>query len=158
MTPNTGLDENKRTRLEDILNQLVADQALLYTKTRNYHWNVVGASFYEIHIFLEKQYTELAVMVDETAERVTSLGGRAIGSLAEFLRHTRLSENPGELPNSHTMIAHLLTDHETIIRNLREDVKKCEELEDSATEDFLISNIEQHEKMAWMLRSFLQER
>ncbi len=81
------------------------------------------------------------------------LGGFAIGSLEEFLHHTRLEEQPGNVPD----ILHLLADHETSIRFLRQDARKCsEEYEDEGTFELLVSLMRRHEKMAWMLRSYLE--
>jgi starvation-inducible DNA-binding protein len=81
------------------------------------------------------------------------LGGFAIGSFLDFSNHTRLEEQPGNIPN----ILRLLADHETTIRLLREDIRKCvEEYEDQGTSDLLVSTIRMHEKMAWMLRSYIE--
>lgn len=156
MKLNIGLSDGDRTGVVDILDRLLADEYVLYTKTRNYHWNVVGPQFNDLHKFFEGQYEALNDIVDDVAERARSLGGWSQGALAEFLRNTRLQEHPGEHPNAHTMIANLLEDHEAIIRTLRVDLETCvEKYHDVGTNDFLTGLMEKHEKMAWMLRSFL---
>jgi len=157
MNPNIGLTNEHRQGVVKILNTLLSDEYVLYTKTRNYHWNVVGPQFNDLHKFFEAQYNELNVIVDDVAERARSLGGPSLGTLAEFSKHTRLKEHPGQYPNARDMIANLLADHETIIRHLREDLETCaDKYHDLGTNDFLTGLMEQHEKMAWMLRAFLE--
>lgn len=157
MKPNIGLNNKNRDAVVDILNRLLSDEYVLYTKTRNYHWNVVGPQFNDLHKFFEAQYDELNDIVDEVAERARSLGGPSLGTLKEFLQQTRLKEHPGEYPNAQKMLQNLLADHEAIIRVLREDlVTVGEKYGDAGTNDFLTGLMEQHEKMAWMLRAFLE--
>ena len=157
MKLNIGLLEKERTGVVQILGVLLADEYVLYTKTRNYHWNVVGPQFNDLHKFFEAQYNELNEIVDEVAERARALGGRALGTLAEFSQHTRLGEHPGKYPAAQRMLANLLADHEAIIRTLRTDIETVgEKHRDAGTADFLTGLMEQHEKMAWMLRAFLE--
>jgi starvation-inducible DNA-binding protein len=157
MNLNIGLSEQQRDGVVKILNSLLSDEYLLYTKTRNYHWNVLGPQFNDLHKFFEEQYTELTEVVDDVAERARSLGGWAFGTLQEFAQHTRLKEHPGHYPNAREMIGNLLADHETIIRQLRMDLETCaERYHDMGTNDFLTGLMEKHEKMAWMLRAFLE--
>jgi starvation-inducible DNA-binding protein len=157
MSPNIGLLEEQREGVVAILNTLLADEYLLYTKTRNYHWNVVGPQFNDLHKFFEAQYNELNEIVDDVAERGRVLGGHALGTLTEFLTYTRLKEQTSYYPDAHDMIADLLADHEALIRHLRVDLETCaEQYHDAGTNDFLTGLMEQHEKMAWMLRAFLE--
>lgn len=158
MKPNIGLSDKGRESVVQILNTLLADEYLLYTKTRNYHWNVVGPQFNDLHKFFESQYGDLNGIVDEVAERARSIGGSASATLAEFMSQTRLKEQSGNLEASE-MISNLLGDHEAVIRFLRDDLTTCaEKHNDMGTSDFLTGLMEQHEKMAWMLRAFLHGR
>lgn len=94
--------------------------------------------------------------MDDVAERLRTVGSPAIGSLAEFLEHTRLAEHPEQYPPAEQMIENLLRDQEHVIRRLRHDIDTCQDVyHDAGTADFLTNLIEQHEKMSWMLRSFL---
>ena len=156
MKTEIGLSEEQRDTVVKILNTVLSDEYILYTKTRNYHWNVLGPQFNDLHKFFQEQYTELSDVVDDTAERARSLGGWAFGTLQEFTQHARLKEHPGQYPNAREMIANLLADHETIVRQLRIDLETAEKQHDMGTNDFLISLMAKHEKMAWMLRAFLQ--
>jgi starvation-inducible DNA-binding protein len=147
MSVNIGLSEEQREGVVRILNTLLSDEYLLYTKTRNYHWNVVGPQFNDLHKFFESQYTALGDIVDDVAERARTLGGK----------HSRLKEHAGHYPDDRAMLAILLADHEGLIRHLRGDLETCADTyHDMGTNDFLTGLMEQHEKMAWMLRSFLE--
>jgi starvation-inducible DNA-binding protein len=128
---------------------------VLYTKTRNFHWNVVGPHFNDMHKFFEAQYEILDGHVDAVAERARSLGGRALGSLKEFLYAARLKESVGRTLKEGVMLAELLRDHEALIKTLRADVDETARLGDAGTADFLTGLLAEHEKMAWMLRSQL---
>jgi starvation-inducible DNA-binding protein len=152
---NTGLNEDYRRGVVDMLNRLLADEHVLYIKTRNYHWNVTGPRFHSLHIFLEEQYNELAETIDEVAETARQFGGFAFGTMTEFLRESRLAEHPGRVPDEDTMLRDLLEDHQAIIRALRHDIDRSdEEYKAADAADFLTAVLEKHNKMAWMLRAF----
>ena len=154
MKLNIGLSDQERKGVGDMLNALLADEYVLYTNTRNYHWNVVGPQFHDLHKFFESQYEELNEVVDEVAERVRALGGTALGSLTEFLKQARLKDHPGQSASTHEMVKNLLTSHESIIQSLRVDLEiSADKFHDMGTSDFLTGVMEQHEKMAWMLRT-----
>jgi starvation-inducible DNA-binding protein len=151
--PNIGLDSDIRRSVVEILNNTLANEAVLTVKTRSAHWNVSGPGFFELHILFDSQYKQLNDISDELAERARMLGGIAIGSLQEFIRQARMAEQPGVVPD----ILHLLADHEASVRFLREDAKKCtDEYEDEGTFELLVSVMCLHEKMAWMLRSYIE--
>jgi starvation-inducible DNA-binding protein len=157
MKPDIGMADEDRAAVAAILNTLLADEAVLYTKTRNYHWNVRGMPFNDLHKFFDEQYGELNGFVDDVAERARTVGGNAIGTLAEFQKLARLKEKPGDLPDAAGMLKNLLADHEAVVRTLREDLKTVlEKHGDAGTSDFLTCLMEKHEKMAWMLRAFLE--
>ncbi|MCH8011268.1 MAG: DNA starvation/stationary phase protection protein [Candidatus Marinimicrobia bacterium] len=157
MEPNIGISGEHREGVVQILNTLLSDEYVLYTKTLNYHWNVVGPQFNDLHKFFGSQYGELAEIIDKVAERARSLVGYAIGTLTEFQEQTRLDETPGQYPNARDMLSYLLSDHDAVIRSLRVDLETCmKTFLDVGTNDFLTGLMEIHEKMAWMIRSFLR--
>lgn len=156
MRPNIELSDNDLKEVATILNSLLADEYVLYTKTRNAHWNVEGKSFMELHKLFEGQYDALATVVDDVAERIRSLGHFALGSLKNFLSVTRLLEDMEDFSDSLHIVQMLLDDHETIIRILRTDIiTLSEKNRDFGTIDFLTGLMEQHEKTAWMLRAYV---
>jgi starvation-inducible DNA-binding protein len=153
LQPNIGLDSDVRYPVVEILNITLANEAVLAQKTRSALWNLSGAGFFELRILFDNQYKQLNDISNEIAERVRILGGMAIGSLQEFINCTHVEEEPGVIPD----ILHLLADLESSIRFLREDARKCtEEYEDEGTFEMLVSVLRLHEKMAWMLRSSIE--
>jgi starvation-inducible DNA-binding protein len=151
---NIGLTESQILQVSEILKGLLADEIVLQTKTRNFHWNVTGMHFSELHIFFEGQYGELDTIIDDTAERIRQLGKTTPGSLSEFLKLTRLKESGGDLKEKE-MLGALLSDHESIIRQLRTDIETADQAGDAGNADFLTGLLASHEKMAWMIRSYL---
>lgn len=95
MDPEIGIPAQHREAVAELLNALLADEYLLYTKSRDYHWSVTGPIFRDLHKLFEEQYEELNEVVDEIAERVRALGAWPFGTVAEFLKHARLKERPG---------------------------------------------------------------
>lgn len=152
---DTGISRESLQKITNILNDDLADEYVLLTKTRNYHWNVEDPRFNDLHKFFEEQYELLSAAVDEIAERVRSVGGRTRATLKEFINSSQIREDIGSYPNADTMLGNLLSDHETMIKTLRKNINECQELNDEGTANFLTDKMEQHEKMAWMLRSFL---
>lgn len=148
------IDDKHRERVGALLNKILSDEYILYTKTLNYHWNVVGPNFDALHLFFKRQYEALFVIIDDIAERARSIGARSYGTLQEFKTHTTLTEDPTSQLSDMQMITQLLKDHEALIRTLRRDLELCAtEYKDAGTNNFLTELLEKHEKMAWMLRS-----
>lgn len=151
-----GISEAHLKEISKLLVGVLADQHVLYLKTRNFHWNLVGDRFKTLHAFYQTQYEALALDIDETAERIRMLGGVAPGSMKEFLGLASLSEEKGREIYGEESIEILMRDHEACTRSLRKAVDRCDsELGDTGTADFLTDLMKRHEKAAWMLRSFL---
>lgn len=157
MQPNIGIKKEDLAAVSQILSGVLADEFLLYTKSRNAHWNVEGPDFHDKHKFFEAQYEALDELMDEVAERIRTLGHYAPGTLKDFLQLTHLTEASRSKNDSQGYIKELLEDHESIIIFLRENIDKIgDEYHDVGTSDFLTGILEQHEKMAWMLRAHLK--
>lgn len=155
LAPNIGILPEHLQQMADLLNVLLADEAVLYTKTRKSHWNVTGIHFHDQHLFLETMYQDIQEYADDVAERVRKLGHHAIGTMKDFLNASHLLETT-DTSNGYSILNDLLNDHETIIRVCREAaVIADEKCKDSGTNDFLINLMQKHEKYAWMLRSML---
>jgi starvation-inducible DNA-binding protein len=156
MKPNIGIVEKKLKSTSAILGVILADEMTLYMKTRKSHWNVTGESFMELHKLFENQYKQLEEAIDEVAERIGKLGEKTIGTMTEYLSLSNIKEKPGKYASSKDMIRELLTDHETVIIQLRANIITCAEKQgDAGTADFLTGLMELHETTAWILRRFL---
>ena len=151
-----GISDKNRQAVATALNKLLADEHVLYNKTRNYHWSVEGPSFMEFHKLYEAQYTELAEMIDEIAERIRTIGHFAEGRLKEILKLAELDE-PAPPTDQASQIRNLEGDHEILIQRLRKLVDDFEDkYKDKGSADFATGIMKQHEKMAWMLRSYVR--
>jgi starvation-inducible DNA-binding protein len=159
LSANIGLAERSRNGIIDILHTLLANESVLSFKTRNYHWNIIGSHFSELYKFFEEQYETLDEIMDQVAQRSRSMGGKSIATMTEFLVRTNLREHAGYYPDERQMISDLLADHETLIQDLRQDLDTCMSVyRDAGTNSFLVGIMEEHEKMAWMLRAYLSEK
>lgn len=154
MEPRIGITKKELESSNNCLTTVLANEMLLYTKTRKFHWNVSGNSFMELHKLFESQYTELEQIIDEVAERISKLGGKAIGTMQEFIDHSVLKENPKSLDQKE-MLQELLSDHETVLKQLRDFIKEIEETKDYGTADFLTALLQKHEEKSWMLRKYV---
>jgi starvation-inducible DNA-binding protein len=139
----------------DGLSVLLATSYSLYLKTHNYHWNVTGPMFTTLHTMFETQYTELALAVDEIAERIRSLGAFAPGSYTAFARLSTVTEENGR-PKAEEMIRILTEDQLKVADAARRVVEAAEEAGDQASADLGTRRLDIHEKHAWMLRSHLE--
>ena len=137
------------------LSTLLASSYTLYLKTHNYHWNVTGPMFTTLHTMFETQYTELALAVDEIAERIRALGAFAPGSYSAFAKLTAVKEETGR-PEAKEMIRNLVSDQDTVAASARSVIEAAEAVRDQASADLATRRLQVHEKNAWMLRSHLE--
>lgn len=152
-----GLTEEQRQGVVSLLNKDLSDSYLLVIKTKKYHWDVIGPQFRTLHELWDQHYEAISMNIDAIAERIRMLGGYPIGTAKGFEENATLREHPGDLPSAEEMVKRLVSDHEQIIRNLRDHVDQCgDKFHDEGTADFLTGLMEQHEEMAWMLRSFVE--
>ena len=157
MNTNIGISQQNLQKVAAELSKLLADEFVLYTKTRNAHCNVEGPDFHSMHIFCEQQYNALDETMDSVAERIRQLRHFAPATLKRFLSLTHLTEISREKNDSQSFLKELLVDHENIIIFIRENINRfANEYGDLGTSDFITGLMEEHEKMAWMLRAHLK--
>ena len=154
-TIDIGIDEASRAEIAEGLSRLLADTYTLYLKTHNYHWNVVGPMFNTLHLMFETQYNELALAVDQIAERIRALGVPAPGTYREFAKLSSVPEDT-DAPDATEMLRRLVEGQETVARTARSVFPIAEKANDQPTADLLTQRMQVHEKTAWMLRSMLQ--
>ena len=156
MNANLGIPDEHLQAISLELNKVLADEFVVYTKTRNYHWNVEGINFMEMHKFYESMYEELDEIIDELAERIRTLGHYAEARLKDYTRLTHLEE-PEYTNNQTEQLQNLLVDHEVIVKNLRKLITVfADDHKDLGTSDFVTGLMQKHEKMAWFVRSYLK--
>ncbi|MDR7371175.1 DNA starvation/stationary phase protection protein [Flavobacterium aquidurense] len=157
MVINIGINEKNRKHTADELSKILANEFVLFTKTKNAHWNVEGADFYDKHKFFEEQANQLDGFTDSVAERIRTLGYYAPASLKSYLELTQLAEPKQFKYDSQSFIKELLSDNETIINHLRGNINIfANDYEDLGTSDFITGLMQNHEKMAWLLRTLLK--
>lgn len=147
------MKDNKK--VVEPLSKLLANSYTLYLKTHNYHWNVTGPMFNTLHTMFMTQYTELALAVDEIAERIRALDAYAPGSYSAFKKLGSVDEENGH-PSAEEMIRNLVKDQQEVADSAREVIKRAEAVGDQASADLGVRRIDVHEKNAWMLRSHLE--
>ena len=148
------MNQDARKKTADALAQLLADSYTLYLKTHNFHWNVKGPMFTTLHTLFETQYTELALAVDEIAERIRALGYPAPGTYREFSALTKVTE-PTEPRSAEQMIQDLVGDLGIVVAAAKAVNKAAEAADDQASGDLAVRRMDVSEKNAWMLQSHL---
>lgn len=151
-TIDIGISEPNREAVAEGLKRLLADSYTLYLQTHNFHWNVTGPSFRELHLMFEEHYTELATAVDDIAERIRTLDVPAPGTYKEFARLSAIEEVDG-VPEAATMVDILTKSHEQVVKTCREVLKLAQNAEDESTGALVSDRMRIHEKTAWMLRA-----
>tara|TARA_B110000238_G_C16053628_1_gene407214 strand:+ start:731 stop:1198 length:468 start_codon:yes stop_codon:yes gene_type:complete len=151
---NIGISEVSREEIAHGLKKLLADSYTLYLQTHNFHWNVTGPQFRELHLMFEEHYTELALAVDEIAERIRTLGFAAPATYRAFAELSSVKEVDG-VPEATEMVNILMQAHETVVRTSREVLKIAQEVDDESSASLIGDRMRVHEKTAWMLRATL---
>lgn len=154
MKIDIGIPEDKRQAIAAGLARLLADTYSLYVKTHGFHWNVTGPQFHSLHALFMEHYNEMALAVDEIAERIRALGVFAPASYSQFAELTSIKEETGA-PSADEMLKQLVADHETVVRTAREILPTAQEATDEATVGLVVDRMTLHEKTAWMLRAML---
>ena len=156
MKANIGIPEKHLQAVSLELNKVLADEFILYAKTRNYHWNVEGNNFMEMHKFYESQFELLDEIMDDVAERIRTIGHYAEARLKDYTKLSHLEEQE-YTSKQNEQLQNLLSDHETIIQNLRKLITVfADEHKDIGTSDFVTGLMKEHEKMAWFIRAYIK--
>lgn len=151
---NIGISSSNSKKVADELNKILADEFVLYVKTLKIHWNIEGRDFHALHLFLDDQYNQLQTIIDAVAERIRKVGHFANGSMKQFMADASLKEMTATGAVAEDTLAELASDHEALIRKMRNLIDDFEEkYDDAGSSDFITGIMKQHEEMAWMLRS-----
>ena len=154
-------DQNHNEAVKQIIeemNVILADEFVLYTKLRNYHWNITGPYFFQLHATFEQLYDEMALDVDAVAERIRTLGFKAPASLKEYLKLTTLKEGEGNYPHFTEMVENIANDYKSVGIKLNATAKKFQdELYDEVSAGMFYGLIEKYQKHVWMLKAVLEK-
>jgi starvation-inducible DNA-binding protein len=151
-TIDIGINEQDRINIAEGLKRLLADSYTLYVQTHNFHWNVTGPQFRELHLMFEEHYTELATAVDEIAERIRTLDVAAPGTYKAFAELSSIEEIDG-VPAATEMVRILTAGHEQVVRTCRDVLTVAQEAHDESSAALVSDRMRVHEKTAWMLRA-----
>lgn len=147
-----GISEQDRLKIAEGLKRVLADSYTLYLQTHNFHWNVSGPQFRELHLMFEEHYTELAVAVDDIAERILTLGVAAPGTYKAFAELSSIQQVEG-VPEAREMVSILTKSHEQVVKTCREALASAQSANDESSAALISDRMRIHEKTAWMLRS-----
>jgi len=147
-----GISQTDRLAVAEQLKRLLADSYTLYLQTHNFHWNVTGPYFNQLHLMFEDQYTELATAVDDIAERIRSLDVIAPGTYQEFSQLSSIKEVSAPI-DAEKMVELLTSGHEQIVKTCREALKVAQSADDESSAALVSDRMRLHEKVAWMLRA-----
>jgi starvation-inducible DNA-binding protein len=151
-TIDIGINKQDRQDIAEGLKNLLADSYTLYLQTHNFHWNVTGPQFRELHLMFEEQYTELAVAVDDIAERIRTLDVAAPGTYKAFAELSTIKEVEG-VPEAKEMVSLLTHGHEQVVKTCRKVLKLAQEADDESSASLVSDRMRVHDKTAWMLRA-----
>ncbi len=150
-----GINQDDRITIAEGLKRLLADSYTLYLQTHNFHWNVTGPQFRELHLMFEEHYTELATAVDEIAERIRTLDVVAPGTYKAFAALSSIDEVEG-VPGASDMVGILTRGHEQVVKTCRDVLGAAQQANDESTAALVSDRMRVHEKTAWMLRALHQ--
>ncbi len=135
------------------LNVLLADYHMYYQKLRNFHWNITGPHFFELHLKFEELYEDAKLKIDEIAERILTLRAKPFSNYSSYLNHSNIKESETNLID-HEMVSAILEDHETLLDQLKKVTEKAEDAKDDGTLDITGTYIGELEKTSWMLNAW----
>lgn len=149
-----GWASGETEEITKALNDLLANYSVHYQRLRNYHWNVKGPDFFDLHEQFETQYTEAIQNIDDIAERIRIFGKTPLSTMQEFLEQAELKESSTQL-SSELMVRELLSDYRILLQFMFAVVEVSVEIGDSGTEEMVKKFINSIEKHHWMMSAFM---
>ncbi len=146
-----------RNALINVLNQQLADTLDVYSQTKQAHWNVKGRGFFQLHELFDKFAGDLLEHIDEIAERITALGGTALGTIRHTAQVSRVAELPDVLGHSQQAISLLADRYAELAKSTRDAIEACDEIDDAGSEDLLTTISRDLDKKLWFLEAHLQD-
>lgn len=148
-----GFNSEESNRVVDQLNELLCNLQVHYQKLRNYHWNVTGPDFFDVHEQFEQEYEEVKLEIDEIAERIRVFGKTPISTMREYLAHSEIRETGTDL-SAHEMVSEIIRDFEILLTHMMDITEVAQEIGDLSTDDMIKGFMHRKEKRHWMLTAF----
>lgn len=152
-----GFNQKQLSKTIEKLNLLLSGYQVYYQNLRNFHWNVKGENFFDLHAQFEALYTDARVKIDDIAERILTLNHRPISTLSEYL-HTSTVEEAKHLMDDHDMVLTILENHKELIECMRAVISAAEQAKDEGTIDLIGGFLSELEKKSWMLDAWAAQQ
>lgn len=149
-----GWSTGETEKIVDVLNELLANYQVHYQKLRNYHWNVKGGDFFDLHEEFETLYTEAQLHIDEIAERIRVFSKTPLSTLKDYLEHSQIKETGTDL-DAPVMVREVISDFSILIEHMSNVAEVAMEQHDSGSEQMMKGFVRKLEKHHWMLTAFL---
>lgn len=154
-TNDIGLEIKESKVLVKKLNSLLANYEIYYQNLRNFHWNVTGPNFFELHAKFEELYNAATLAIDETAERILTLGERPFSSFGEYIENAEIKEAK-EIHDSKKMVEIVKENLNILLKLERSVLESAGEQNDEGTVSLMSDYITAKEKTVWMLSAYLK--
>ncbi|TVQ51368.1 MAG: DNA starvation/stationary phase protection protein [Saprospirales bacterium] len=148
-----GFSEEETAEIVEALNKLLANLQVHYQKLRNFHWNVEGPNFFELHDQFELEYDQVKIQIDEIAERIRVFGHKPLSTMADYLKVAEIEEAETDL-SSQDMVAQIIQDFEFLLSFMMDAVEAASEIDDNATEDQITGYMKRTEQRHWMFSAW----
>lgn len=145
-----GIDKYKTATTVKELNQLLACYHVYYQNLRNFHWNVAGENFFDLHAKFEDLYSDARIKIDEIAERILTLRHRPVSNMSNYLNESKIDE-AGKVTDDREMVKITLSNHQELIKCMRNTIEAAGDANDEGTIDMIGGFLSEMEKMSWML-------
>tara|TARA_R110002049_G_scaffold81474_4_gene207285 strand:- start:8818 stop:9318 length:501 start_codon:yes stop_codon:yes gene_type:complete len=152
-----NIDKEKIVPVVTELNVLLADYHMYYQKLRNFHWNVLGKNFFDLHIRFEEMYNDTKVKIDEVAERIITLKFHPVSNLSNYLEVSKIKES-SPLLTDEEMVTTIIEDHKILIEQLSKVINRADLAKDEGTIDLIGAYIRELEKSTWMLNAWSKNK
>ncbi|TGE18937.1 Dps family protein [Hymenobacter elongatus] len=147
-----GLNEKTRQQSVNNLNQMLADTITLRDLYKKHHWQVVGPTFYQLHLLYDKHYEEQSVLVDTIAERIQILGGVAVAMAHDVAELASIPRPPRDREEAPIQVSRLLEAHQIILKNCHDFAEQADESGDDGSNDLFISEVlRANEMQVWFV-------
>lgn len=150
-----GFEQKSLEKTVNQLNELLSNYQVYYQNLRNYHWNISGEHFFDLHEKFEELYNVAKINIDEIAERILTLRHNPVSTLKEYLEISNVSER--STSDAKQMVQNILEDHRYLIKNMREVLESAGEAKDEGTIDLIAGFLSNLEKDSWMLDAWLSK-